>query len=579
MSPASRRSRAAKAIPAPAGVSKSSSASSSAEAALRAHVIPNSHLDREWTLDYQQTRRLTVEFLDALLDILDRVPEYTFLLDSQTLPLEDYLEIRPENEERIRRAVQAGRMSIGPWYSAPDGNTISGESLVRNLLAGHRFARRFGKPMKAGYTPFGFGQVSQLPQIYAGFGIQTLFFYRGITSHESPEAEFLWKGPDGTLALCSRFGSKARYNFFMEVWRPVAIGKPSTQRIYNWREGGLPFKRFGAEREFEHYFLLDAKKSIHREALESSFRQLIETERKHFTTHVIPLMQGMDTTRPDPLEAEIVKEIRRFLAPGEEIFFSTLEAYADDLRKHLDLKKLKTFHGEMRNAGAPSPFITNLENIASARIRQKIAQHGAEKSLTRMAEPFAALAFAAGFLPYPKTYLDQAWKYLLQCHPHDTVAGCGIDKLERDGLYRLEQVSALADIVLDDALAAFQLHINNANVKDDEIVLTVFNPSPRPRTEILDAYVDIPHDLSMTEFEIFDSAGKKVDQCFVYRRLCEKTVRDNADLTTALVGWTCKIQVRAENVPALGYKTLVMRRAAPYGRMERIAASPPLHGE
>lgn len=63
---------------------------------LRAHFIPNTHLDREWTMDFQHTRILTVEFLDNLIDIMKKIPEYHFLLDLQTVLLEDYFEIRPD---------------------------------------------------------------------------------------------------------------------------------------------------------------------------------------------------------------------------------------------------------------------------------------------------------------------------------------------------------------------------------------------------------------------------------------------------------------------------------------------------
>ncbi len=63
---------------------------------LRAHFIPNTHLDREWTIDFQHTRNLAVEFLDNLIDIMKKIPEYYFLLYSQTVLLEDYFEIRPD---------------------------------------------------------------------------------------------------------------------------------------------------------------------------------------------------------------------------------------------------------------------------------------------------------------------------------------------------------------------------------------------------------------------------------------------------------------------------------------------------
>ncbi|MDK2971602.1 MAG: 2-O-(6-phospho-alpha-D-mannosyl)-D-glycerate hydrolase [Candidatus Sumerlaeota bacterium] len=560
--------------PVPTEEAKPSRARTPRQPALRGHFIPNSHLDREWTLEYQQTRRLTVEFLDALLDIFDQVPEYTFLLDSQTVPLEDYLQIRPENEARVRAVIEAGRMTIGPWYTAPDCNTITGESIVRNLLVGDRTARRYGRPMKTGYTPFGFGQVSQLPQIYAGFGIPVVFFYRGITNHEAPESEFVWESPDGTRLVASRFGTKARYNFFVDVWRPVAYGRTFTDRLLDWRRGGMPIKRVTEDREHDHYFIQQSEKKINRDVLEECFRKLLETERKHFTTPVIPLMQGMDTTRPDPMEAEIVRELQAFLQPGEEVFFSTLEEYANDLLRHLDPAKLRRLKGEMRNCGAPHPDVTGLEHIVSGRVRQKIAQHNAERMLTRLAEPFSALVWAFGEVPYPKTSLDLGWRYLLHCHPHDTVAGCGIDKLETDAMYRLDQVRCLSDIMLDDALAAMVTRIDTSHAKPDELVLTVFNPSPRPRTEVIDAYLDFSETTGIIEYEVVDANGRQADFTFVHRKRSEKTVRDNCDLTMALVGWMCKTQIVAENVPAMGWKTYIVRKCAPLGRKERIALSP-----
>lgn len=78
------------------------------------HVISNTHWDREWLFDFQETRMMLVEFLDLLLGILDSEPRYrAFLLDSQSVPLEDYLEIRPEARERVVRHVTDGRLWVG----------------------------------------------------------------------------------------------------------------------------------------------------------------------------------------------------------------------------------------------------------------------------------------------------------------------------------------------------------------------------------------------------------------------------------------------------------------------------------
>ena len=133
---------------------------------VNGHYIPNTHLDREWTMDFQHTRKLTVDFVNDLLGIMEEIPEYTFLLDSQAVPLEDYLEVMPENREKLRALIQAGRINAGPWYSALDMNCLTGESIVRNMHWGHLVVEEFGPVMKVGYTPFGWVQVTQLPQIY-----------------------------------------------------------------------------------------------------------------------------------------------------------------------------------------------------------------------------------------------------------------------------------------------------------------------------------------------------------------------------------------------------------------------------
>jgi len=541
---------------------------------LRAHFIPNSHLDREWTLDFQKHRHLLVQFIDRLLEIFEKIPEYTFLLDSQAIPLEDYLSIRPEKKEEIKKYVKEGRFSIGPWYTAPDCQTLSGESVVRNLLAGHNLAAEFGPVMKVGYTPFGFTQVSQLPQIYAGFGIDFIFFYRGITAHESPSAEFIWEAPDGTRAWCSRFGSRSRYNFFMEVWRPVVFGGGWRDRVFEWTRGGVAFKRAGARHEYDHYFLQKPRLEVHEERIEPSWKKLLEMELPHYTTHVLPLMQGMDTTMPDELEAEIVQKIKGLLLPGEEIFFSAMPGYVKELRQALKGKDLKILKGEMRHAGPPSPHVTNLEHVVSARIRQKVKQAQASAALQRLAEPFSSLLYTLGE-DYPKAYLDLAWKDLLQCHPHDTVAGCGVDQLERDAHHRLEQVISISNVLTDEALGHLQARIDTTSLAKDDIVITVFNPSPYKRTEVVEAYIDTPYNLDMPDFVLEEIQGKKKPRwAFVYRKPDEKTVRNNTDLTMALVGWMVKLNILAEDVPGFGYRSYVLRRADVIpGSMERIAKS------
>ena len=55
----------------------------------------------------------------------------------------------------------------------------SGEAHVRNLLEGRRVAEQFGPVSRVGYAPDSFGHPAQLPQILAGFGLDTFVYWRG----------------------------------------------------------------------------------------------------------------------------------------------------------------------------------------------------------------------------------------------------------------------------------------------------------------------------------------------------------------------------------------------------------------
>jgi alpha-mannosidase len=148
-------------------------------------VVPHTHWDREWYLPFEQFRLRLGAVVDGVLDTLESDPSFTsFTLDGQAIVLEDYAEVRPENEGRLRGLLAAGRLEVGPSYVLPDEILVGGESLVRNLLLGRRVCRRFGvEPSSAAYMPDSFGHPAQLPQILAGFGLHTFLFSRGMGDH------------------------------------------------------------------------------------------------------------------------------------------------------------------------------------------------------------------------------------------------------------------------------------------------------------------------------------------------------------------------------------------------------------
>lgn len=525
------------------------------------HVISNTHWDREWLYHFQETRLQLIEMMDKLLDVLDRRPEYaSFLLDSQTVPVEDYLEVRPENRNRIVEHVTNGRLLIGPWYTAPECFCVNGESLVRNLLYGHRTAREFGRVMKVGHTPFSYGQNSQMPQIYRGFGIDAMLFYHGVSHDEVPN-EFIFEGADGAQILASQMSSFARYNFYFFVYRPVIYGAAIDDRTYDWRQGGCPFHLCGEAQAAGHCTLLDPVENYDLDRAGDCARQLRSMEAGVSTTRHLAFMMGHDSSAPDEREIEIIAAARDAL-DGDRIFHSSLPTYIEKVRKAA--KDLTVLKGERRTP-KPMPLIMHLySDVLSSRTRMKRLNARAEFDLQRSTEPFAAAAAGLG-AAYPHALLDMAWKTLLKCHAHDSIAGSGVDDIEQDMIYRLRQVLNISESVKRRSLEAIQRRIDNSGAAPDDVLITVFNPSPRPRTEMVTAFLDIPKEIAAREFSLRDAASNQpVPVQFVSRRPHQAVMVHLGDAKAMMEAERVAVHFEAREIPPVGYAVFVVDRTGKF---------------
>jgi len=135
-----------------------------------------------------------------VLDQLESDDRMRFTLDGQLATLDDYLEIRPEAEERIRALVVSGRLAIGPWQTLMDEFLVDGETTLRNLEAGLARAQDFGSAMRVGYLPDMFGHVAQMPQILRLAGIETAVVWRGVPAAVDFH-RFVWEGLDGSSVV------------------------------------------------------------------------------------------------------------------------------------------------------------------------------------------------------------------------------------------------------------------------------------------------------------------------------------------------------------------------------------------
>ena len=91
-------------------------------------LVSHFHWDREWYREFQAYRARLVDAIDRVLDLLATDPGYHFLLDGQTVLLEDYLAIRPERRAEMALGLREGRLAAGPWYVQPDSLLPSGAS-------------------------------------------------------------------------------------------------------------------------------------------------------------------------------------------------------------------------------------------------------------------------------------------------------------------------------------------------------------------------------------------------------------------------------------------------------------------
>ncbi len=436
---------------------------------VTAYVVPHTHWDREWHKPYEVFRARLVDVIDRVLQILDDDPRYRrFTLDGQAIVLEDYLELRPEQRERIAAHVRAGRLRIGPWYVLADEFLVSPEALVRNLSFGRRACRAFGPSLSVAYTPDSFGHVSQLPLIARGFGLDSVVFERGVGDEgERLRGEFRWLAADGETDVFA-------VHLLGTYSAVAALGHADWQLGdgYDPKRAALHVKTvlYGASGA-------DGAPAELPDWLRETFERLPGGILPYSTNGALLLLNGSDHLFPEPNVPDVVEQLNAAL-PEVRFVHGDLEEFIADARK--PLSELESYSGEFRG----SRYQHVLSGVLSSRIYLKQANERSQTLLERYAEPLAALAWTQGDA-YPDHLLRRAWGLLLQNHPHDSICGCSIDPVHEQMMVRF----AGADQVGRAAVRRTLQHL--AGPPGLEAV-TVFNPLPYPRTAVVDCTLALP---------------------------------------------------------------------------------------
>jgi mannosylglycerate hydrolase len=384
--------------------------------------------------------------MDKLLNILKIDPNYkNFTLDGQTIPLEDYLEVRPEKEQEIKEYVKQGRLSIGPMYILPDEFLVSGESLIRNLLIGHQISKKFGRVMKAGYIPDPFGHIAQLPQIISGFEIPSVLFWRGFGNQfeeNNLNMEFIWNSPGNNSSVLGIFLIQG-YGSIAELNTKTLSGeyKPALRKIKN----------------------------------------VIEKLEKHTVTPYILLNSGSDHHEARPEIPEIIKQWN-VLHPDKIIEQTDFEYY---INKVIEYKpKLKEFQGELRGGR----FAPLLSGVLSTRMWIKQRNTNIEYLYEKYTEPLSTISWALdkyNQFVYPKDNILIGLKWLQKNAPHDSICGCSIDEVHDEMKTRFDWSEQIAKEISKNSF----LHLARLLIKAPENKksnsLIVYNPLPWKRKDIV----------------------------------------------------------------------------------------------
>lgn len=360
--------------------------------------------------------------------MLEADERFVFTLDGQTATLDDYLELRPESEERIRRLVQEGRLAVGPWQILMDEFLVSGESLVRNLERGLARAAEFGPAMAIGYLPDMFGHIAQMPQLLRRFGIEHAVVWRGVPSVVRSHA-FRWEAPEG---------SSVRAEYLPHGYSNAAHVLDPPERVA--------------------------------ELLET----LVEASEPFFGDDPLLAMHGTDHTEPS---AELVEHVEALNA-CQQRFRLELTTISDYLRATADRRgDLVRWRGELRS-GARANL---LMGVTSTRIELKAACGRAERLLERYAEPLAALHGGT----WPERALSLAWRRVIENSAHDSICGCSVDAVADQVLVRYAEAEQIASGLVRRAAAAVAATVPGGS-------WAVLNPSPHERSDVVELDAMVP---------------------------------------------------------------------------------------
>lgn len=361
----------------------------------------HTHWDREWYREFEIFRLRLLRVFDNVLEMLEQNKIPSFYFDGQVCALEDYLEIRPENKDRIKKLIKDKRLFIGPFYCLIDEFLTDEKCFRKNLEIGLKLSKEYGCEDFIAYFADTFGHSQNVIPILKEYGIDKVIVWRGCP--DAVPADFLW-GTDYKSSV-----NKSDYedlipatNLVRGYFMDIFSSNMSIEEKANWLKDNLD----KIAQKSRHYLLLPI--GADHLGLESNISEQIEKVNKLLQNYEIEL--GTPFEYFDTLDQ---LQLQRYVHRGELRDNSITFTLHGSHSSRLDLKKYNT------------------ECSYKLDLTEKLVQFFKEEK-------------------HYDAEIEYAYKLLLKNQAHDSICGCSLDNVHSENITRYKKILQIAQGITDE---------------------------------------------------------------------------------------------------------------------------------
>lgn len=409
------------------------------------HLICNAHLDPVWLWQWPEGVAAALSTFRTAAQLAEE--NDTFIFNHNEVILYQWIqEYEPPLFKQIQKLVKQKKWHImGGWFLQPDGNMPSGESFVRQILAGRTYFKKYFnvQPKTAiNFDPFGF--TRGLVQILAKSGYDSHLFGRPEPRFlDLPGIDFLWRGFDGSEIIATRFSG----------WYNTPLGNAVT--VIKERIDAVPDKK------------------------------------------ALAVLWGVGNHGGGPSRKDI-RDISQFIKKSSEklcIEHSTPEQYFSDIKKS---RGQLPVYSKGLNPWAVGCYVSQIQ------IKQK---HRLLENELYSLEKIVSAAYANGLMEYPSFQIQQAQRDLMFAQFHDILPGSSIQPVENDALRMLDHGLEICSQLKTRAFLAMAQ--SQPPAKPDTIPIIVYNPHPFAAEETVECEFnlpDFPNPNAFTQVEVYHNS-------------------------------------------------------------------------